>query len=106
MEYQDFVEESLVLTIQQVRSLLMVRHLLNQELCVVSFLQRHKKSKFCYLQKPFYAAPRIPFIVTFITDDNEADTGSTTEDATTSEFVFTPGGIVGFSLEYTQVTCT
>ena len=46
MEYQDFVEESLVLTIQQVRSLLMVRHLLNQELCVVSFPQRLKRWNF------------------------------------------------------------
>ena len=78
----------------------------SQELCVVSYPQKIVDISIFTYTKSFYAAPRIPFIVSFITDDNEADTGGTTEDSTTSEFVFTPGGIVGFSLEFTQVTCT
>ncbi|TRY72201.1 hypothetical protein TCAL_13281 [Tigriopus californicus] len=44
-----------------------------------------------------------PFVITFKTDNNEAETAIT--DATTAEVKTAPGGIIGFSLNYQQLAC-
>ena len=42
----------------------------------------------------------------FVTNDNEAATTTNTDGAaTTNEQSELPGGIIGFSLDYTQISC-
>ena len=55
------------------------------------------------------SASRRPFILTFITNDNEAEkSGGSTTDQTVAnnEFLLSPGGIVGFSFSFKQTSCT
>ena len=50
----------------------------------------------------FLLAVERPFRITFKTDANEVTAGSTPNSNEQSE---TPGGIVGFLLNYSQVSC-
>ena len=53
------------------------------------------------------AAHQTPFRVTFKTDQDEVvtTTAADANKADVSELAFTPGGIVGFWLNYRQVSC-
>ena len=69
-------------------------------------------SKFTYTIKVFFLniASRRPFSITFITDNDEqegtspADAASQT--AANNERELSPGGIVGFSLDFRQGACS
>ena len=52
---------------------------------------------------PFcHAGQAVPFEISFISDDNEQASGDA---AINNEAEIAPGGIVGFSLDYTQQSC-
>ena len=46
---------------------------------------------------------QVPFTVTFVTDGDEV--AATAGDANTDELNAAPGGIVGFKLDYQQLSC-
>ena len=55
-------------------------------------------------------ASRRPFTITFITDNDEREETTTgtaaSQTALNNEQELAPGGIVGFSLDFRQATCT
>ena len=56
-------------------------------------------------QTLIYLGQSIPFRFTFKTNENENTVGANANDADDNEQNGTPGGIVGFSLNYEQQSC-
>ena len=52
-----------------------------------------------------YIGQSIPFRLTLKTDENEVTTGNNAIDADDNEQNGMPGGIIGFSLNYQQISC-
>ena len=57
-----------------------------------------------FTQLFFIIAIRRPFMITFHTNDNEV-VASTSPTGVNSEETMTPQGIIGFSLDYKQISC-